>query len=150
MVLGDGTILSSLKQIIDCNFSNFSGCKYAPLFTTTASALLPYAAYQPAAFLQPFSNPWWLWWRCWKLAIRHFYFLPASRWTCQESIIVIIAGWLGLSPFLEVTSYQKQFLPVWKYWILCLKCIFPAVHFPDINIIYFKIPYKQTVYKWIK
>ena len=55
-------------------------------------------------FLQPFSNPWWLWWRCWKLAIRHFYFLPASRWTCQESIIVIIAGWLGLSLFLEVTS----------------------------------------------
>ena len=80
-------------------------CKYAQLFTKAASTLLPYSSMQHINdltcryFLQDFSNPWW---RCWKLAIWHFYFhimeLPRINYCYNGGLI------LWLPPFLEVTA----------------------------------------------
>ena len=89
-------------------------------------------------FLQLFSNPWWLWWRCWKLAIWHFYFLSASWWSCQGSIIVIMEDWLGLprrlnfNSSLEVTSHQ-HFSSSWEICLNVSVHISPLVLCLDIN-----------------
>ena len=114
----DNLILSlNAEANIDWNFSNFPACKYAQLFTKAASTILPYsecsvqyATYQwfnLRYFLQAFSNPWWLWWRCWKLALWHFYLqimeLPGINY-CYKGRVIMRTERINLNSSREVTA----------------------------------------------
>ena len=87
-------------------------------------------------FLRPFSNPWWLWWRCWKLAIWLFYFLSASWWSCQGSIIINNSAGLvlGLPPGFTSTHFCSclEILNVVSQMYLASF----VLHFLDMNNIY--------------